>query len=93
MQTLAQERRLRREFELTKRAWRVLQDSRELIKERRAQAVRREQLLRRKDRIAREEPRSFAMISARARAAREKAGCSRSGLPSLHPRKSSDPMR
>ena len=50
MKTLGQELRLRLEGTV----WRVLQDSKELIQERRAHAAKREQLLRRKDKMLRE---------------------------------------
>ena len=54
MKTLEQQRRLQQEGDLTERAWLVLLDSRELIQEMRTLAARHEQLLTRKDKIARE---------------------------------------
>ena len=67
MKTLGQKRRLRQEGDLTERAWRVLQDSKELIQEKRAHAAMREQLLRRRDNMLREVMRDHRQQSPRCR--------------------------
>ena len=46
-----EQRRLPQKDDVTERAWRVLLDCRELIRERRALLAMREQLLRRKDKV------------------------------------------
>jgi hypothetical protein len=53
MKTVQRQRRLPSQGDLMQRVWSVVRESRELIEERRAQAARREQLLRRKDKTAR----------------------------------------
>ena len=60
MKTVERQRRLRLADELMQRASGVLEDSRELIQERQAQAATREQLLRRRDEILREVPRDHS---------------------------------
>jgi len=54
MKTQEQQRRLQPEDDLVERASRVIQDSRELVQERLAHAATLEQLIMRRDNIARE---------------------------------------
>jgi len=54
MQTPSKQRRLLQESELVERAWRVLQDSKELIQERQAHLATLERLIMRRNNIAHE---------------------------------------
>ena len=54
MKELKQQRRLRIKSDLEERAWWVLENSKELVREKRAHAARLEQLITRRENIARE---------------------------------------